>query len=101
MEYTRYAPFEASSPGEEAARRNHYESELVTESFWRRAAAALPPHVRRKYIRVFEAAEQYEPVVEFMVDGCGKAWSALGRLFHAQPNTARPAGRKPGRVTPA
>jgi hypothetical protein len=78
MEHARYAPFVASSPGEEAARRNHDEGELVTESFWRTAAASLPPHVRRKYIHLFEAAEQYEPVMGFIADACGKAWRAAG-----------------------
>ena len=99
MEYTHFVPLEA--PVEQAARRNHYEGELVIESFWKTAAAALPPHVRRKHVHLFEAAEQYEPVVELIADGCGKAWRAATRLFHAGPDTGRPAGRKPGRATPA
>lgn len=81
MEHTRYAPFDASVSVEEAARRNHYEGENVNESFWRNAAASLPPHVRRKYAYLFEAAEQWEPVIDFLVDAFGSAWRALAGLF--------------------
>lgn len=92
MEHTRYAPSDAPASVEEAARRNHYEGENVTESFWRNAAASLPPHVRRQYRHLFEAAEQWEPIIELLVDACSSAWRALARLF--QGGQARRGSRR-------
>ena len=69
------------APVEEAARRNHYEGEAVTESFWSKAAASLPPHARRRYGHLFVAAEQYEPVVDSIVDGCATVSRAIARRF--------------------
>jgi len=68
MEHARFVSSAAATPVEEAARRNHYEGEAVTESFWSGAAASLPPHVRRRYAHLFEAAERWEPVIEFLVE---------------------------------
>jgi hypothetical protein len=81
MEHAHFVSFEAAASVEEAARRNHYEGEAVTESFWSKAAASLPPHVRRRYGHLFEAAEQYEPVLELVVDTCADAWRALAKVF--------------------
>ncbi len=87
MKQAHLAPLEGSASVEEAARRNHYEAEAVTEpgSFWKKAAASLPPHVRRRYGHLFEAAERYEPVVEFIVDGCASGSRAIARLFSSEP----------------
>ena len=65
MDRTRFASLEEASV-ERAARRNHYEEEATGPSFWRNAAASLPPHARRKYGHLFMAAERYEPIVEFL-----------------------------------
>jgi hypothetical protein len=81
MKHVHLVSLEAAASVEEAARRNHYEEEAVTVSFWEKAAASLPPHVRRRYGHLFEAAGQYEPVVEFIVDGCARASRAIARLF--------------------
>jgi hypothetical protein len=69
---------------EEAARRNHYEGEAVTESFWSKAAASLPPRVRRRHGHLFVAAEQYEPVVDSIVGGCATVSRAIARRFSAE-----------------
>lgn len=81
MKHVHLVSLEAAASAEEAARRNHYEAEIATESFWEKAAASLPPRVRRRYGRLFQAAEQYEPVVEFIVDGCARTSRAVARLF--------------------
>jgi hypothetical protein len=77
MERTLRSSYEKAAAAEKAARDNHYESETIAESFWKSAAASLPPHVRRKYAHLFEAAERYEPVVDFIVDRCRAACSRL------------------------
>lgn len=92
MEHTRHVAFDAPASAEEAARRNHYEGEMVTESFWRSAATSLPPHARRKYAHLFEAAEQWEPVIEFLADACSSAWRAVAGLF--QGGQARHGSRR-------
>ncbi len=73
----------AANPVEEAARSNHYEGEVVAESFWRKAAASLPPHARRRYAHLFEAAERWEPVIEFIAHACSSARRGLVGLSHA------------------
>ena len=83
MKHVHLVSLEAAVSVEEAARRNHYEGEAVTESFWEKAAASLPPRVRRRYGHLFEAAEQWEPVVEFLVDACAGTSRALARLFNS------------------
>jgi hypothetical protein len=67
MEHDRFAPLDAAAV-EQAARRNYYEEEAESALFWRRAAASLPPHARRKYAHLFEAAERWEPVIDFIVE---------------------------------
>lgn len=46
-------------------------------SFWKTAAAALPPHVRRRYAKEFEAAERYEPLIDLLVDSARYVSRAL------------------------
>ena len=81
-----------ATAAEQAARRNHYEGEFSAESFWKKAAASLPPHVQRRYAHLFDAAERYEPVIDFFVACCRAAGQRTARLFHA-----RPAHRHSGR----
>lgn len=47
-------------------------------SFWKNAAASLPPQVRRRYAAQFEAAERFEPVLDLIIDAGGYARRALG-----------------------
>ena len=85
MKHVHLVHFEAAAAAEDAARRNHYEEEAVIESFWKKAAASLPPRVQRRYGHLFEAAEQYEPAVDFIVE-----------LFrHRRSNRAAVKGRGP------
>jgi hypothetical protein len=81
MKHVPLASLEAAASVEEAARRNHYEGEAVTESFWKKAAASLPPQVQRRYGHLFEAAEQYQPVVELLADACAGTSRAIAGLF--------------------
>ena len=87
MEHTRFVS-SVAAPEEEAARRNHYEGEAVTGSFWSSAAASLPPHVRRRYAHLFEAAERWEPIIAGLVDACRSVRRALGRLLHVDRRSA-------------
>ena len=68
MEHTLHSAYARAVAAEKAARRNHYQGEITPESFWGKAAASLPPHVQRRYGHLFEAAERYEPVIEYIVD---------------------------------
>ena len=37
-------------------------------TFWETAAASMRPGIRRRYGRLFEAAEQYEPLIDMIVN---------------------------------
>lgn len=65
----------------------------MPESFWRSAAASLPPHVQQRYASLFEAAEMYEPVIEFVVTARSGAHSALARCFRGIADTLRNVAR--------
>ena len=65
----------------------------MAESFWRSACASLPPHVQQRYASLFEAAEEYEPVIEFIVTARGRAHRALARGFRGLADTLRNAAR--------
>ena len=68
MKHILYSSHEKAAAAERAARGIHYEGEIARESFWKKAATSLPPRVQRKYGHLFEAAERYEPVIEFIVE---------------------------------
>ena len=76
----------------------------LTESFWRTAAASLPPHVQQRYASLFEAAEEYEPVIEFIVTARVRAHRALAQgcrgLADALRNAARALDVAARRLTP-
>jgi len=40
----------------------------MTTSFWKDAAASLPPALRDRYAADFEAAERYEHLLEFGIE---------------------------------
>jgi len=50
----------------------------MCSSFWKNAAASLPPQVRRRYAAHFEAAERFEPVLDLVIEAAGHARCALG-----------------------
>lgn len=70
MELSHLASLEEAAAVERAARENHYAEKAAPDSFWRRAAASLPPHARRRHFHLFEAAERWDPVLELIVDAC-------------------------------
>jgi hypothetical protein len=68
MELSHLASPEEAAAVERAARENYYDENAAPDSFWRMAAATLPPHIRRRYLPLFEAAERWDPVLELVVD---------------------------------
>lgn len=66
---------------------------FVAESFWKTAAASLPPRVQERYARLFEAAEEYEPVIEFVVTARGRGYRALARTCRGLADALRNAAR--------
>jgi hypothetical protein len=65
----------------------------MAESYWKTAAASLPPHVQERYASLFEAAEQYEPVIDFIVTARGRAYRALARTCRGLADALRNAAR--------
>jgi hypothetical protein len=57
IKQTRIASLDATA-AEQAARGNHYREDAGNRSFWKSAAASLPPPAQRKYAHLFEAAER-------------------------------------------
>jgi hypothetical protein len=51
----------------------------MCSSFWKNAAASLPPQVRRRYAAEFAAAERFEAVLDFVIEAGSFARRALGR----------------------
>lgn len=49
----------------------------MTGSFWKKAAEKLPPEVRERHAPAFDAADRYEPLVDWIVDAGGYARRAL------------------------
>jgi hypothetical protein len=56
---------------------------MLKTSFWKKAAAALPAHIRARHIGQLEAAERWE----LAIDGAIEAWSRVKATF-AQPRGA-------------
>lgn len=53
----------------------------MTTSFWRDAAASLPPEIRHRYAADFEAAERIEQVLDLVIEAWVFVRHALGRCF--------------------
>ena len=66
----------------------------MAESFWRTAAASLPPQVQQRYARLFEAAEEYEQLLDFVVTARSRAHRALARACRGLADALRNAARK-------
>ena len=87
-----------ASAGTRAHRRTAPEAATVKESpmpqsFWKDAAASLPPHVRERYASLFDAAEEYEPVIEFIVTARSRAYRTLARTCRGMADALRNAAR--------
>jgi len=50
----------------------------MCSSFWKNAAASLPPQVRRRYALLFEAAERFDAILDLVIEAGGYARRALG-----------------------
>jgi hypothetical protein len=68
----------------------------TTTSFWKNAAACLPPEARRRYAADFEAAERFELLLDLGIEACGIATRALAkgcrRSWNADPSQAGDTG---------
>ena len=51
----------------------------MTGSFWEKAAASLPPHVRRRYAAEFESMERLEILLGITMDAWRHARRLLGK----------------------
>lgn len=65
----------------------------MAESFWKAAAASLPPHVQWRYARLFEAAEQFEQLLDFVLTARGRAHRALAHACSGLADALRNAAR--------
>jgi succinate dehydrogenase flavin-adding protein (antitoxin of CptAB toxin-antitoxin module) len=66
----------------------------VSESFWKTAAASLPPTVQQRYARLFEAADKFEQLLDLVVTSGGRARRALAQTFRGIAKTLRKTARK-------
>lgn len=65
----------------------------MAESFWKAAAASLPPQIQWRYAGLFEAAERYELLFDLIVNSGGRARRALARAFRGLADALRNAAR--------
>jgi len=65
----------------------------MAKSFWKTALASLPPQVQWRYARLFEAAEQFEELLDFVLTARGRAHRALARAFRGLADALRNAAR--------
>jgi hypothetical protein len=76
----------------------------MTESFWKEAAAKLPPEVRQRHAAAFDAADRYEPLVDWLIEAGGSVRRALavccGSAAGALHTAARPLEAAARRLSP-
>lgn len=65
----------------------------MTTSFWKDAAASLPPAVRHRYAANFEAAERYEHLLESGIEAWRIARRALAKCCQVAAGALRAAAR--------
>jgi len=65
----------------------------MTQSFWKEAAASLPPQVARRYAAAFEKAEVYEQLLDRIIGAWCSAGSKLMTSCKAASQRLRNAGR--------
>jgi len=77
---------------------------VMSESFWKTAAASLPPSVQWRYAKLFEAADEFEQLIEFLLAGRGRIYSAAARACRGVADALRKSARrldvKARRLTP-
>jgi hypothetical protein len=65
----------------------------MTTSFWKEAAASLPPATRDRYAAHFEAAERYEHLLELGIETWRVARRALAKCCQVVAHGLRAAAR--------
>lgn len=65
----------------------------MTTSFWKHAAASLPPEIRYRYAAEFEAAGRFEQVLDRLVGAWGRARRALAKSCEIAARALRAAAR--------
>jgi hypothetical protein len=68
--------------------------QAMAESFWKTAAASLPPQVQWRYARLFETAERYEPLLDLVITAGGRARRVLAQSFRGIAKALRKTARK-------
>ena len=66
----------------------------MATSFWKDAAASLPPAVRERYAAHFKAAERYEQLFDLAVETWRGTRPALAKGCRAAAQTLRAAARR-------
>jgi hypothetical protein len=65
----------------------------MTTSFWKDAAASLPPAIRDRYAADFEAAERYEHLLEIGIEAWRIARGVLAKCCQVAAYALRAAAR--------
>ena len=65
----------------------------MAQSFWKAAAASLPPQVRWRYVGMFKAAEQFELLLDSVVTARGRLQRVLARACRGLADSLRDAAR--------
>jgi hypothetical protein len=66
----------------------------MTESFWKKAAEKLPPEVKQRHAAAFDAADRYEPLVDWLVEAGGSVRRALAVCCGAAAGALHTAARR-------
>lgn len=76
----------------------------MAESFWKTAAASLPPQVQRRYANLFEAADAFEQLLDDLLAARGRIYSAVASVCRSAADALRRSARrldvKAQRLTP-
>ena len=65
----------------------------MTTTFWKDAAASLPPEIRHRYTADFEAAERYEQLLDLGIESWGLGRRALAKCCQAAAHALRAGAR--------
>ncbi len=65
----------------------------MRKSFWKDALASLPPSVQGRYAGSFEAAEQFEALLDLGVGAWGSAKHALAKICQGAARAMRGTAR--------
>ena len=65
----------------------------MCSSFWKNAAASLPPQVQRRYAAEFAAAERLEAVLDLVIEFVGITMRVLGRCCNGAAGGLRKTAR--------